>query len=65
MKSDKLLQGVSALRIIGKTINESDIGDKDKARIKGCLNTLADILEEMFFEMVKSDELLAKGMSAD
>lgn len=67
MTTNKLLEGISAVKIINSTI-VAMCNDNNKVyckKIQGCLDTLVDVLQEVFVDMVKDDILLEKGMSVD
>ena len=67
MTSDKLSEGISAVKTINNTVMEMYNSDNKIycKKIQGCLDTLVDVLQEVFVDMVKNDELLEKGMSVD
>lgn len=68
MTSQKILDGISAIKIINSTVLTLSKLEENKVycrRIQGCLNTLVDVLQESFEDMVKDDILLEKGMSVD
>lgn len=60
MTSDKLNQGISAVKIINETVMEmynNNVDLKYCNRIQGCLNTIVDVLEDVFQDMVLVDKL--------
>ena len=68
MTSEKILDGISAIKIINSTVLTLSKLEENKVycrRIQGCLGTLVDIMQEVFEDMVKNDMLLEKGMSVD
>ena len=60
MTSDKLNQGISAVKTINDTVMEmydSKVDSKYCSRIQSCLNTIVDVLEDVFQDMVLIDKL--------
>lgn len=60
MTSDKLNQGISAVKTINDTVMEmynSKVDSKYCKRIQSCLNTIVDVLEDVFQDMVLIDKL--------
>jgi hypothetical protein len=60
MTSDKLNQGISAVKTINETVMEMYNNNTDAKycnRIQSCLNTIVDVLEDVFQDMVLVDKL--------
>lgn len=60
MTGDKLNQGISAVKIINDTVMEmynNKVDSKYCNRIQSCLNTIVDVLEDVFQDMVLIDKL--------
>ena len=60
MTSDKLNQGISAVKTINETVMEMYNNKTDAKycnRIQSCLNTIVDVLEDVFQDMVLVDKL--------
>jgi GTP1/Obg family GTP-binding protein len=58
--SDKLNQGISAVKTINETVMEMYNNNTDAKycnRIQSCLNTIVDVLEDVFQDMVLVDKL--------
>lgn len=60
MTTDKLNQGISAVKTINETVMEMYNNNTDAKycnRIQSCLNTIVDVLEDVFQDMVLIDKL--------
>jgi hypothetical protein len=60
MTSDKLNQGISAVKTINETVMEMHNNNVDLKycnRIQSCLNTIVSVLEDVFQDMVLVDKL--------
>lgn len=60
MTGDKLNQGISAVKTINETVMEMYNNNTDAKycnRIQSCLNTIVDVLEDVFQDMVLVDKL--------
>lgn len=60
MTGDKLNQGISAVKTINDTVMEmynNKVDSKYCSRIQSCLNTIVDVLEDVFQDMVLIDKL--------
>jgi len=60
MTSDKLNQGINAVKTINETVMEmynNNVDSKYCKRIQSCLNTIVDVLEDVFQDMVLIDKL--------
>ena len=60
MTTDKLNQGISAVKTINETVIEMYNNNTDAKycnRIQSCLNTIVDVLEDVFQDMVLIDKL--------
>ena len=60
MTGDKLMQGISATKVINEVVLTMLDNPDNKAyckRIQGCLETITDVLQEVFIDMVKMDKI--------